>query len=626
MTLEQELELARAKASARMRIERERATGAPTKPTAPAQESPGMTDDKTAEALRVGAEEGATFGARPLLSGVGEAIGQGAGVLANTQGLPLSQRLSAAMQAGREGFTEGRSGGLAEQQALQESNPVASTIGNAGGMLLTAPLTTIRGLKGATAGAKAVKGLAEAGKAGAMLGIGRAAGEANSPEEAAKIAATETGLGLAGGAVGIVASKIPGLGVKALSLASGKSEEQIARLPKQLRDGILKAMDEAGANDIAVNLQNKIAASAQGIKKFFGEKLGTARNGIEELVESKSVAKAYEETTLNPLKKQYKEHPSMENADKLENAQKAYDKTFKIQVTEEIPPTPAQQLAREEAAIGNGSGVPSEVPDWAKPQTRTVLKDIPEKMPVSSLLNLGTSLKEGAALSSYDSSKFMGAFGTKNNAAQKQIEVGFGKAFKKVNDNIAEQTSGKTAELAGKYTKAVSAETQLAKDFSSPDKTISTFRNIGRGAESKDPTLGRLLDLEKQVAEVGGESPKLLEDARNLQDYYTFERPNGALKEFGNNALKRTPGALLGGAAGAYAGSKNGDYTGSIVGGTIGGMAGAMATSPQAIKNYAKIYNASRPALGIAGRVAEKVPANILPQSAYRLLVKPEDQ
>ncbi len=144
-----------------------------------------VAKDKPLEAFQVGVEQGATFGARPVLAGAGAAIGQAAGVFSGTEGMGLAERLKASVNAAKSGFSQGRQEAIDEQARLAESNPVANTVGNIGGSLLSTPFVAAKGLSGAL-------------KLGGISAAGRSAGEANSLEDVVKIAGTDMVGSLAG--------------------------------------------------------------------------------------------------------------------------------------------------------------------------------------------------------------------------------------------------------------------------------------------------------------------------------------------------------------------------------------------------------------------------------------------
>ncbi len=158
------------------------------------------------EALSVGIQKGATFGARPAIAGVAGALGNAVGQIQQGN---FKQAITDVPQV----FGEARQGAIKEQQALQERSPGSSILGEIGGSFLMPGAV----VKGAMGGAK---GLVGAARLGATMGAGKAIGEADS----LKGAVEDIGTGAAIGAGGDLLSK----GASAAKNVIGRKLEESA--------------------------------------------------------------------------------------------------------------------------------------------------------------------------------------------------------------------------------------------------------------------------------------------------------------------------------------------------------------------------------------------------------------
>jgi hypothetical protein len=146
----------------------------------------------TGEALFKKATQGALFGTRPVFAGVGGAIGQAGGLLAEGS-LPLKDRISNLPAALKEGFVSGRQEEIADLKKASERAGLLGTAAEIGGGLLT----------GGVFAAPATVG--KAALAGAGYGGLQAAGTAESLPEAAAMVG---GGALLGGAAQGLANKL----------------------------------------------------------------------------------------------------------------------------------------------------------------------------------------------------------------------------------------------------------------------------------------------------------------------------------------------------------------------------------------------------------------------------------
>jgi hypothetical protein len=136
-------------------------------------------------ALKVGAETGLTFGARPFIAGVAGGLGYGIDQL--RQG-------KSGVEGFRTGFSEARKEAQDEQAQLSQASPGSFLAGELGGSLLLPGAA----LKAVTRGAK---GVDAAARIGVAMGTGRALGQADDASSALQDMA-------AGGAAGVAGEKV----------------------------------------------------------------------------------------------------------------------------------------------------------------------------------------------------------------------------------------------------------------------------------------------------------------------------------------------------------------------------------------------------------------------------------
>jgi hypothetical protein len=256
------------------------------------------------EALRVGAEKGISFGARPFIAGTGAAIGMGAGLLAG--GIPIGQ----AWDEAKNEFGVARQEAIDEQERLAKRSPLTSLAGEIGGAVLVPGSA----LKAITRGAK---GFTAASRIGAAMGAGQALGEAHDLNEGLKTVGTGAVLGLGGEAIG----KTVGAGVNAIQrkLESASTNNVIKASGGMLKDfrkifgknlqndiadtalseGVVKAGDDVGS----------VAAKAAEKANQYGEKIGSVYSQVDQhLKDPKFLAglneaqvKALSDTSLNSV-------------------------------------------------------------------------------------------------------------------------------------------------------------------------------------------------------------------------------------------------------------------------------------------------------------------------------------
>lgn len=168
--------------------------------------------------------EGLLMGGAPFVAGVGGGIGAGLGTLMTGRKIPLSQKLTEAIEAAKGGFEEGRKDYRKESADISSLYPTTSTVSEIGGALATAPLTPIRGLAGAAklgAGTGLLRGLSEGENVGDVI------------ESGAK------GIGLGVGSYGVA---------KGIGKLVGGTAKTVAEAPEKLKKtSDVLALKSAGA-------------------------------------------------------------------------------------------------------------------------------------------------------------------------------------------------------------------------------------------------------------------------------------------------------------------------------------------------------------------------------------------
>ena len=225
------------------------------------------------EAARVKFEEGATAGARPLLAGIGDALGTGYGTFAGLEGMGLKERLQHALSEGGKAFSETKKATVKDQNIVSEEFPKTSLAANVAGNLLTLPLTPVKGVLGAA-------------KLGAATGALSAASESENLSDAAQKVAY-------GATVGALSGRLSeGLGGLIKGVKGGLASSEINPLALKVGQLAKTIVDPA----------KKLASNVADVPGNFLAKVGSAATGVSEQ-EIKTFAK-------NPSKilKMFKDH------------------------------------------------------------------------------------------------------------------------------------------------------------------------------------------------------------------------------------------------------------------------------------------------------------------------------
>lgn len=265
------------------------------------------------QAARIGAEDGATFGTRGFLAGVGGGIGRGLGALTGGAGI------SGAIDSAKKGFTEEREAAKQEKANALADQPGAMIGGNIAGGLVTLPFAAGKGL------AAAIKmGAAQ----GAVTGAGSALSEAESLEEAAAMTAGGAALGGAFGAAGKgLAAGAKGVKNTAARLAYRTLGPNARDASKSLAKGEVEKIGTQLLKDKIIGWvpksYKKIGDAVEARAKVVGEALGKTKDEIEALAQREGlIPPGTKLPGVNPLKVAMKAYESVRVNPKLPGADK----------------------------------------------------------------------------------------------------------------------------------------------------------------------------------------------------------------------------------------------------------------------------------------------------------------
>lgn len=238
------------------------------------------------EAAQIGAGQGISFGFRPVLKGVGGAIGSSLGTLLYSN-KDLAERIPYAMSEGKKAYSESKQEALEEEAAAGEQFPKTTLGANVGSSLLTLPLTAARGLQG-------VQGAA---RLGAIQGLGKAASEAESLPEAIEDVGTGAALGLGAYGAGKLVEKGAGkVAGKVKEYANEKATEAL-NARKLFQKNIVKGNEqelgefalETGIVKAGDNVK-KIAEKADNAADELGDKIGELYEKVSKKIDPSSLA------------------------------------------------------------------------------------------------------------------------------------------------------------------------------------------------------------------------------------------------------------------------------------------------------------------------------------------------
>jgi len=310
------------------------------------------------DAATLGVSQSLLLGGRPIVAGVGGALGNTIGMVKNSP-RGLLDAVKNIPQYAAQGYNDARQEALAEQDKAAIEHPTANTIGQIGGSLATLPLMAAKGLKAAVVSSGA-------------LGAGQGALESVSRNEDAGDILKSAGVGGAlGGTAALVgaglgkgiekageslkqaaeskAFKAAGAMLKDFRRVYGKDENKINELGRTILDHNLIAPGDA-YKDIAV----KGSAFVDDI----GEKIGSIYNNVLETVTdsarlgqaSPSVVRQIEESGFRPVSQRDEVLKSVEKFLRAEHPSNVTTPLAKVQsVLNDIEQlgdnlTPQQQL------------------------------------------------------------------------------------------------------------------------------------------------------------------------------------------------------------------------------------------------------------------------------------------
>lgn len=456
------------------------------------------------EALGESAKSGLLFGAKPFLSGVGGAIGEAYNKLTSPREMDLSQRLSEAYESGKKGFLEEREAANKREQRIAEEFPTASTIGQIGGALATAPLTPVKGLLGAA-------------KLGAATGIGKGLSEAENVgdvlKEGAEGAAGGVAFGLAAKGLGKAAQPIKkGLqaGAKKLGKTATKLGQMMTGVTEKEINTYAKKTDQV--DDIIKKFGPNIPAAADELRQKLNSQIQNYRVGL-----SKDITNALRETYKNT---------SVDASDlvsSLESAKSRINKKLYPELMSEM-----DDIIGRVTSLSDGSG---KIPVADMYEVKEFLQD----------LGRSAYRREGKIFSGGDKIAKMAA-----NAARI--------ARRAVNEAAPEikKANNKLSELH-------TLEKRLTRNLLSEGASEAGLIGAGRGTNQRNVNLLKKLGniVEKDV----------LGEAEMLAAAKQFESPTLTTTETTGKGLERVlRGGAVGGALGGLIGGYPGAQVGGAIG------------------------------------------------------------
>jgi hypothetical protein len=521
------------------------------------------------EAVRVGAERGATMGTRPTVAGLGAGLGAASSTLFDQGG-----GLGDAWDAGKEAFSEAREGEIQNQAALEKAHPTATMVGNIGGSLLTAPLTPVKGIMGAA-------------KIGGLTGLGEAIGTSETAEDAA----AKVGGGAVMGAGSAAALKGVGKGLSyigdkvknsALGQAAGEFLDKASRkvgsavtgLPEEDVGTYMTKTDEV--NKVIGDFGDDIPSAVDKARENINRGIQNQKNKI-----NKEITDALEKGAENY--KVYSTGVAKGGAQAGDAFGDVVEKTDKIAVKgilEELERVKGQFHDKTQKAV--------------RSQVDEMIRLVKEVAPSGE-----ASLKDVFAL-------------------QKALGEQSKKAFLK-NGQVFINDAGVSRAAKAGYTAARKMVNQVSPEIAAANKKLHLMHHLEERmnrnllAEGKTPASylaggsGSNKVVEKQLRKMGElTGAPVLEEARLISSADKFAKPG--IVPFGTTGLTATrlaTGAGLGGAVAAL--NDENVSTGAAI--------GAGLSSPLALKTLINSKNAMGKLAQSAGGQASKALATGVPQS-----------
>lgn len=501
------------------------------------------------ETAKIKGQEGALLGLRPVVAGTGAALGAAVG----TKG-SMGTKLDAAIDA----FKQGRLEANQEQDLASASNPKIALTANVGGSLLATPFLAAKSLQGISGGIKL----------GAGLGAARAAGSANSLEDAA--------WDVAGGA-------ITGGVINAAAPAIGQTAQAITR---PIKEG-------------AKNLLTKVSSELTGIPDKEIETYATRADKVKELYQKADndpsiAAKHLKENVFNDVQRARRE--------------------LNGQITRALQNSPPDKIIDNAPLIDQLEKAKSQIhPIYGENDIQAIDGIINKINKASENGKLSIKDLQDTKNFLYDSAQ--GSYNINGNIFPVGKEVSraaktAGREAKEILDKIG-PTEIKNANRQLQQLHEI--EEHMGPNLLNPNaRSHSDLFSVGSGNTNNNSAA--LADLGKITGE------NYLDEAANVTAGRSFGKAR-LLPEIktGRSLLGPIAGGALGGAAGAAVGGVPGAY----IGGKIGAGIGAVLSSPAALKTA---LDAGRISSNVLEYVAKEFGVNPANQGQiYQLLLQNKD-
>lgn len=404
------------------------------------------------------------------------------------------------------------------------------------------------------------------------------------------------GAGPATGAIGagynLFAKKVaPKLG----EIVSGVPAKTIATASERMPE--IRNLEQNGVTDFSTQAHENISKGLQTAKQEIGQKI---QQGIENAGGTIDLATAKEpfEELYSRLKAQYNDLKTPELRQKLKDVKETINNYF------------SKEPVHTMDEFGNPVIVPGEVFTMNPEQAFDLKKSMADLGELDKVK--ATGIKSSLAGMS---------------PAQKDIAVAARQSKKALDDGIgaavdaADGTTGGMSNLRGQYRELNNLQNYLEPQFSTPEKTFNTMRNVG--SKNKQVLMETMSNVDKKYG------TDMLDNAKLLDAYNYFGNPSfNPLSTKGSTSTGRAiPLAGAGLGAGYYLGNKM--HAGPLMG-AAGLAAGATLGSPAALRQYMNVGTAIRGAGNVLGPATPAIPqtvynasnrnGNMAPQSPWTFL------
>lgn len=522
------------------------------------------------DAAKIQGQAGVTLGLRPVVAGVGAAIGDLIGQYQAGQGGLSNGGKGYNLKEAKDAFVQGRAEANQEEKKANEDHPYISTAANVGGSLLTLPLLPAKGLSGAV-------------KLGAGLGAAQAAGSANSLGEVAVDIGGSAGIG----GVAYGAGKAISKGAQAISDSN---------VGQKIKDAVKKGLiaTPSALTGVPDKEIEAYATQYDKVQKIISESGGNP-----------SVAAEMQKENIQDAVKNTKSHLNSQISQALQNA--PVDKTipissvidkinsYKQRINPHLNPEALDQINQIQNRLVNASGTYGE-------------KRTGGKVSVQDLQQIKQFLGDTAA-SAFNSSTLGFQVGTEAGNAAKQAYLESKSLMDKFGPEEIKNANRQLFQLHR-------IEERINKNLVVPGKSDAALYAIGSGAQNKDS-----LALDR-LSQITGQN--LTGDLSAMSAAKTFGAPisQKILPQYstGKALAGPTAGAAFGGGLGGVFGGHEGAYMGAKIGGGIG----AIVSSPAALQTAIDLGRISASALAKASRSFGVSPSNV--PKLYEVLQSPQAQ